>query len=114
MKTFMKNILSTLVGLSLLVSFAAQTQIPTPASAQQKPMMITGATIHVGNGQTIENGTVAFENGKLTYVGAASSAPSDQSKYDASGRLELGRCHIRQGRCHSSHLAWHSKQAVRL
>jgi imidazolonepropionase-like amidohydrolase len=78
----MKNILSTFVALLLSVSFAAQAQVPTPASAQQKPVMLTGAFIHVGNGQTIENGTVAFENGKLTYVGAASSAPADQSKYD--------------------------------
>lgn len=64
-------------------------QAQTPAPVQQKAIMITGATVHVGNGTTIENGTVVFENGKLTYVGNSSSAPSDKSKYDiinASGK----------------------------
>ncbi|HCW06130.1 MAG TPA: amidohydrolase, partial [Cytophagales bacterium] len=57
-------------------------QTPYPASAQQKPILINGATIHVGNGQVINNGAIAFEGGKITYVGAATSAPSDKAKYD--------------------------------
>lgn len=67
---------------TLVLSVTAIAQVPTPAPAQQKPVMITGATIHVGNGQTIENGTLAFENAKLTYVGATALAPTDKSKYD--------------------------------
>lgn len=46
-----------------------------PAPAQAVAVVISGATIHVGNGQVIENGAVAFSNGKITYVGAAASAP---------------------------------------
>ena len=57
-------------------------QVPTPAPEQQKPIMISGATIHTGTGQTIESGTVAFENGKITYVGSSASAPADKSKYE--------------------------------
>jgi imidazolonepropionase-like amidohydrolase len=71
-----------MLALPMVISIFAQAQTPTPAPAQQKPMMITGATVHVGNGTTIENGTVAFENGKLTYVGNAASAPGDKSKYE--------------------------------
>lgn len=78
----MKNIISKYFFCAWLFSITAYAQVPTPAPAQQKPVMITGVTIHVGNGQTIENGTVAFESGKLTYVGASASAPADQSKFE--------------------------------
>ena len=47
-----------------------------PAPAQSAPLVITGGTIHLGNGQVIENGAVAFDNGKITYVGAAANAPA--------------------------------------
>ena len=73
----MKKIFSFLFLLTALVGVA---QVPTPAGAQTKPILITGATIHTGTGQVIENGAVAFENGKLTYVGA--TAPADRAKYD--------------------------------
>ena len=85
----MKNFIYKIVGLVIVTASTLNAQIPTPAPAQTKAVMITGATIHVGNGQTIDNGTVAFDNGKLTYVGAASGAPTDQSKFDvinASGK----------------------------
>ena len=68
--------------LVLVMVGALQAQTPYPAGPQQKPMVITGATIHVGNGQVISNGAIAFDAGKITYVGAASGAPSDKSKYD--------------------------------
>lgn len=42
-----------------------------PAPAQQRPVVILGATAHLGNGTVIENSVVAFRNGKLTDVGNA-------------------------------------------
>lgn len=78
----MKNIFSKYIPLLLLVSATTYAQVPTPAPVQQKAVLITGATIHTGNGQTINGGAVAFENGKLTYVGATASAPADKSKFD--------------------------------
>ena len=36
-----------------------------PAPAQSAPLVITGGTIHIGNGQVIENGAVAFNNVRL-------------------------------------------------
>lgn len=86
--TTMKNI-STYILLAVVSSYTAFAQVPTPAGPQQKPFLVTGVSVHTGNGQTINNGAVAFENGKLTYVGAASGAPSDPSKYEvinASGK----------------------------
>lgn len=52
----------------------------TPAPAQEGTVIITGATAHTGNGEVIENSAIAFENGKLSYVGPLSGA--DTSSYD--------------------------------
>lgn len=57
-----------------------------PAKAQEKPVAITGATIHVGNGQVIEQGTLLFDGGKITYVGVATAVPSEALIIDASGK----------------------------
>jgi imidazolonepropionase-like amidohydrolase len=46
-----------------------------PAKAQSKPIVITGATIHVGNGQVITNGYITFDKGKITGIGSG-TAPS--------------------------------------
>lgn len=42
--------------------------VPTPAEAQSQPILLKGATAHLGNGQVIENAYVAFADGKLTVV----------------------------------------------
>lgn len=44
----------------------------TPAPAQTKPVWITNATLHLGNGKVIENGVIGFSQGKITYVGNGS------------------------------------------
>lgn len=38
-------------------------------SAQQTPVIISNANIHVGNGKVIENGTLVMLNGKIDFVG---------------------------------------------
>jgi imidazolonepropionase-like amidohydrolase len=45
----------------------------SPAPAQSQTIIITGGTIHVGNGQLITNGYVAFDKGKITAVGEGSA-----------------------------------------
>ncbi|KQS33744.1 amidohydrolase family protein [Dyadobacter sp. Leaf189] len=65
------NTLITLAAIS-----PAFSQNPAPALPQSKPMVLTGATIHVGNGQVIQNGVIAFDKGIITYVGAAGSNPA--------------------------------------
>lgn len=47
----------------------AQTAVPVPAPAQSQPILITNATAHLGNGQVIENSYIAFDQGKITFVG---------------------------------------------
>lgn len=57
----------------LLFSFFSTTaqHVPVPAPVQTQAILIKGATAHLGNGQVIENSLVAFEAGKITFVGEA-------------------------------------------
>lgn len=65
----MKHILF-LIGIIFLVDTSlVWAQRPVPAPKQQGKIAIVGAKIHVGNGKVIENGTVVFDNGKITAVG---------------------------------------------
>lgn len=48
-------------------TFAQETILP--AAAQKETIALTNATIHIGNGQVINNGIVVFSNGKITDVG---------------------------------------------
>jgi imidazolonepropionase-like amidohydrolase len=40
-----------------------------PALPETGPIALTHATIHVGNGDVIEDGTIVFSNGKITWCG---------------------------------------------
>src|SRR4051812_24770598 len=56
-------------GLLLSTAFTYGQATISPAKPQSKPIIITGATIHVGNGQIINNGYIAFDKGKITAIG---------------------------------------------
>ena len=53
----MKHILTSILALGVLTSYA---QNPAPARPQERAIALTGATIHVGNGQVSQNGVVGF------------------------------------------------------
>jgi imidazolonepropionase-like amidohydrolase len=55
----------------LVLMSGAMAQNPAPAKSQSKPIILTGATIHIGNGQVIENGAIAFDKGIITQIGPA-------------------------------------------
>ncbi|WP_240047102.1 amidohydrolase family protein [Hymenobacter nivis] len=65
-----------------LLGAPALAQVPTPAGPQAKPVLITGATLHVGNGTVVPNAAVAFAQGKLTYAGPASGFTADKAGYE--------------------------------
>ncbi len=58
----------TLLLLNLFLSFFLFGQ-QTPAPKQDIPILVMGATTHIGNGEVIESSMVAFENGKFTIIG---------------------------------------------
>ena len=68
----MKKIFFYISCLFAITNVTAQETI-LPALPQKETIALTNATIHVGNGQVINNGTVVFKNGKITEVGAAAS-----------------------------------------
>jgi imidazolonepropionase-like amidohydrolase len=57
-----------------MAAFAQETIYPAPP--QGKTIYLINATIHIGNGQVIENGALTFANGKITAVGNNLPVPS--------------------------------------
>ncbi|QKJ31900.1 amidohydrolase family protein [Mucilaginibacter mali] len=71
----MKRTILSLGGLLLGTALTYAQATISPAKPQGKPIVITGATIHVGNGKVISSGYIAFDKGKITAIGEG-SAPS--------------------------------------
>ncbi|KAA6430591.1 amidohydrolase family protein [Rufibacter glacialis] len=72
-----------LLAAALFVSTSvAWAQVPVPAAKQAKPIALTGATLHVGNGQVVEGATVAFSDGKITYAGPANGFTAGGTAYE--------------------------------
>ncbi|MDF7814710.1 amidohydrolase family protein [Hymenobacter sp. YC55] len=57
-------------SLSLLAALPAVAQVPMPAPAQSKPILLVGGNLHVGNGTVVPDAAVAFDKGRITYAGA--------------------------------------------
>jgi len=76
-----------LLGLVMGFHMAYAQETISPAGPQEKPVYLTNATIHVGNGEVINNGTIAFVKGKITAVGAnVPAAGSDATVMDMKGQ----------------------------
>ncbi len=69
----MKKIFLSLGGLLLGTILTYGQANISPAKAQTQSIAIVGATIHVGNGQVIENGYITFNKGKITGVGSGTA-----------------------------------------
>jgi imidazolonepropionase-like amidohydrolase len=80
-----KHLFSYITCLAFTGQALAQATI-YPAPPQQKTIVLTHATIHVGNGQVIENGSIAFANGKITAVGADVPSSPDAQVIDVQGQ----------------------------
>ncbi len=67
--TFRKMNLITIAMINLKKIFIPIFTIITFAAfAQQTPVIIQGATIHIGNGKIIKNGYIAFDSGKIVFI----------------------------------------------
>jgi len=83
----MKKIVTIFGGLLLGINLTYGQATISPAPAQSKPIIITGATLHIGNGQVISNGYITFNNGKITAIGqGAAPAITGAEVIDASGK----------------------------
>lgn len=63
-----------LLNLFILLASLIFAQVPTPAEPQQNPVLLLGATAHLGNGQVIESAAIGFDQGKLTIVSTVAAA----------------------------------------
>ena len=66
------------------VALAAQVRMTVPP--QSEPVAIQGATIHTVTNGVIENGTILFENGVITAVGANVDIPAGARIEDGTGK----------------------------
>ena len=92
----MTGILSRIGGRSALILAAAvagslsaaagSAQVRMTVPPQSEPIALTGATIHTVTAGVIENGTILFENGVITAVGADIEVPDGARVVDVSGK----------------------------
>jgi len=57
-----------------------------PGAPQTRPIMISGAMIHVVDGPVIEQGSILFDHGKITAVGQQLALPRGAEQIDATGK----------------------------
>jgi imidazolonepropionase-like amidohydrolase len=82
----MKNIFILIVTIVAGVAHAQENVYPAPAQTQ--PIILAGGTIHVGNGQVIENADLLIENGKISQVTKPGEkiAVVNEKRIDVSGK----------------------------
>jgi imidazolonepropionase-like amidohydrolase len=81
----MKKILLTLLVSGTILFANAQSNV-LPADKQKVPIIITNTTIHKGNGEVIENGSILIVDGKIAEVGKTVSTPPGAQTIDAKGK----------------------------
>ena len=79
----MKNILTLITCLLLLKGNAQETVYP--AKAQTGTIALTNATIHIGNGEVLENAMIVFSNGKIVDVRPTATI-ADARVFDCTGK----------------------------
>ncbi len=78
-----KNILYPFIVCSFLLTpgIHAQTS-PPPSPEQENPIILMGGTAHIGNGTTIANCAIAFENGKISIVTSMNELTLDLDRFE--------------------------------
>ncbi|NNF35055.1 MAG: amidohydrolase family protein [Saprospiraceae bacterium] len=89
----MKNLIYTFVILFFTTSIMLA-QVPIPAPDQDTPILLTGATAHIGDGTVISNAIIGFDKGKLTIVAQAGNTDTDISQYEV---IDVAGKHIYPG-----------------
>jgi len=77
---------SVVTACALLGALALEAQVPIPAPPQRGPIALVGATIHTVADGVIENGTIVFDGGVITAVGADVQVPSGARVVDATDK----------------------------
>jgi imidazolonepropionase-like amidohydrolase len=71
---------------AILVLVLAIAGVPSAIAQEfRTPLAITGATVTVGPGETIEQATILVDNGRIAAVGAGVAIPEAAERFDATG-----------------------------
>jgi imidazolonepropionase-like amidohydrolase len=81
----MKKIFLSFATICFLMTARSQETV-YPAGKQTQPIVIMNATVHVGNGQVLNNASVVIVEGKITQVGASITAPANAKTINAQGK----------------------------
>ena len=81
----MKKIFFSIISACFLLAVQAQETV-YPAPPETQPIVITNATVHVGNGQVMENASILIKDGKIAAVGASVNAPAGSQTINAQGK----------------------------
>jgi imidazolonepropionase-like amidohydrolase len=76
--------LFTLLAVTGIGIHPSMAQIPAPVQSQ--PVALTGGTIHTLSGDVIENGTILFEDGRITAIGTNVSIPAGAIRENVNGK----------------------------
>ncbi|MCW3088064.1 MAG: Amidohydrolase 3 [Sediminibacterium sp.] len=83
----MKKITSTIVTLFLATCFVQAQEVVYPTPEYKGRLYITNGTVHIGNGNVLENATVEVNNGKIVNVGSNITVSGSGAKViDAKGK----------------------------
>jgi imidazolonepropionase-like amidohydrolase len=82
----MKKIFSNIAALLLLTGFVKAQETVYPVKEQRGTFVISGGTVHLGNGQVLENANIEVTNGKIVKVGPGGSSVKADQTYDAKGK----------------------------
>lgn len=81
----MKKIVLNLLALIAVVSINAQETV-YPAKKQEGPVFIMNGTVHVGNGQVLNNTSIEIKDGKITAIGNNITPSVGTTVADAKGK----------------------------
>jgi len=82
----MKKTLLPILAALLMISAATAQESVYPAKKQEAPIVILNGTIHVGNGQVLNNSSIEIKDGKITAIGNNINAAANAIKVDAKGK----------------------------
>src|SRR5215468_5062297 len=81
----MRNVIRIL-SLSAFLASTSHAAVPTPGAPEERPIALSGGTIHLAQGGDIANGTIVFDRGKITAVGASVEIPAGAERIDVTGK----------------------------
>ena len=81
----MKKIVLNLLAVFSVVAINAQETV-YPAKKQEGPVYIMNGTVHVGNGQVLNNTSIEIKEGKITAIGSNITPAAGATVADAKGK----------------------------